>query len=1339
MLSTSPKATTTATTITETIQQQPSNDLSKSNETPRSASLGASHSHHTHIPKPLPSYQFNTSKIPHSLRLTYRSRAKAYLKQNGYFVDMEIIQVTSSILFFFIFIAELIFNMRIQQNPANLGRVMILGFYMVDLVLCLGILTMLLIGFAVAKHKIRYIFQLSSLIDMLTIIPMIPLLIYAIVKLLLMEQYDSHVFYRNHDVDLNMFRISVVIAFFRLLRLIRILFVLTWKKNILHYMFENSFGFGPSIQVQVVTLILIVIILVLFFAGTFQQIEYLFGTAVHGMVDSVYFMVITMATIGYGDITPTSTIGRIWVMFCFLVGVTVIPYHLSALLKLGTSESATFRAKHGNLKNHVIVSGYFEKENAIDFLKEFYHAMHGKNNKKALIVSRNKDLILSLKQDISRRNFLSQRVIFFTGDLLEYETSKLLRVQHAHSVFFLNCKASPNPRLNDTSIMMSTIAIKNMNRNIEVYAQVTLPESRYYLYNSGAKVVVCTEMLSSKLAGMNVLYHGFSTMVINLLSTLYIQQSLEVFKENMEKHAQHYAFSQWRLKGHASHHHETSRSKEEQKHMDSEWLYEYFDGYGHEIYSVAFSPYFQGMKFIDVVIFLREQFDITLFALEFTTVTIGGNSRNEDHDPSIRVSKATVELNPSDQVIDVNTCKAFVIAQSAFHANLVYLFENANPKEDDQSTTTKSSVEQTVLGGMHPSSSKNDQLLEQPSRSLHIHDERSIGEYEDNDLSRESGQSLRVEPLDKPTLDMLGSYESFYVNEENAFENIEQQKPPETKGRTGLLKKTRRFTRPRTRSRGGGSPGTAMMDEEEMSSMTSDQDDEESDESAESVRSLDSMLAKPPLDLENLKSYSELELNMTFIQRLFRSVAPSSYFMTRDSKEDKKTFDDFCKNMMRNYNLLLRARPKGDFIVDSAESVHLRKHIIITGEIKYPLVIIATVRSLRRRHFMPILIVVSKKVQGMSIFDSPYVDFLYERLKFFDKVFIMRGSPTDLFDLQRAGITNSEAIVYLSRPSGSSAYNDAIFPEANVPNQASSNAVLVSDDFLNSKDYFRDAEAVKIVVAMSYIDPRKFFVLELSNTKNIKFLKQIGGIFTTRYGNDMEVLMKAFQSVTSMSAFEDPLYRIGEMLDEYNEFCLLSELYSSGRIIPVGFISKLLAQSFYTEKLNDLVEQMCIDGVCSSSRSSIFQEPCPELSLGMTVGTLFVELCRKASLILLALYRPKRFLSDQESTPTIDEDFYYVYTHPRPNTVLQHGDIMFLCGRKSQYVEFLKGLHHPKKDLRSASASFVTPAVVSEFTNIVNIPEEVTPVVGGHELLTRRSFDTFMSKHKSGIISKPEH
>lgn len=40
-------------------------------------------------------------------------------------------------------------------------------------------------------------------------------------------------------------------------------------------------------------------------------------------IDSFYFTIITLATVGYGDITPKTTPGKIFTMFYVLVGITI--------------------------------------------------------------------------------------------------------------------------------------------------------------------------------------------------------------------------------------------------------------------------------------------------------------------------------------------------------------------------------------------------------------------------------------------------------------------------------------------------------------------------------------------------------------------------------------------------------------------------------------------------------------------------------------------------------------------------------------------------------------------------------------------------------------------------------------------------------------------------------------------------------------------------------------------------------------------------------------------------------------------------------------------------------
>lgn len=48
-------------------------------------------------------------------------------------------------------------------------------------------------------------------------------------------------------------------------------------------------------------------------------------------IDSLYFSAVTMTTIGYGDLTPTTPISKLFTVFFVLSGVAVMLYTLSVL------------------------------------------------------------------------------------------------------------------------------------------------------------------------------------------------------------------------------------------------------------------------------------------------------------------------------------------------------------------------------------------------------------------------------------------------------------------------------------------------------------------------------------------------------------------------------------------------------------------------------------------------------------------------------------------------------------------------------------------------------------------------------------------------------------------------------------------------------------------------------------------------------------------------------------------------------------------------------------------------------------------------------------------------
>jgi voltage-gated potassium channel len=119
-------------------------------------------------------------------------------------------------------------------------------------------------------------------------------------------------------------------AYLRAFRTLRIL-------RFIRYLEDENFFFGNITPTGLlITRVCYTIITLIFISSaTIYETEYqAVGTHIRTYTDGLYFTVITLSTVGYGDFTPVTETGRIVTMLMILSGMIFVPWQAGKLLRV---------------------------------------------------------------------------------------------------------------------------------------------------------------------------------------------------------------------------------------------------------------------------------------------------------------------------------------------------------------------------------------------------------------------------------------------------------------------------------------------------------------------------------------------------------------------------------------------------------------------------------------------------------------------------------------------------------------------------------------------------------------------------------------------------------------------------------------------------------------------------------------------------------------------------------------------------------------------------------------------------------------------------------------------
>jgi voltage-gated potassium channel len=122
--------------------------------------------------------------------------------------------------------------------------------------------------------------------------------------------------------------VALNIGFLRVLRVVRVLRFYRFTQDA-----EFFFGTITDNTLRAVKLLLTVLVIFFVSAGLFFSVEQRVNPEITTFGDAFYYVVVTVSTVGFGDILPMTTAGRWVTVATILTGIIVIPWQAGKIVK----------------------------------------------------------------------------------------------------------------------------------------------------------------------------------------------------------------------------------------------------------------------------------------------------------------------------------------------------------------------------------------------------------------------------------------------------------------------------------------------------------------------------------------------------------------------------------------------------------------------------------------------------------------------------------------------------------------------------------------------------------------------------------------------------------------------------------------------------------------------------------------------------------------------------------------------------------------------------------------------------------------------------------------------
>jgi len=216
-------------------------------------------------------------------------------------------------------------------------------------------------------------------------------------------------------------------------------------------------------------------------------------------IDAFYMTVITITTVGYGEVQPLDQTSKIFTIFLILTSVVIVGYAISVITEYILSKNnleglkqRKMQKKIDSLRNHIIICGY------------------GRNGKQAatkLIAYNRPFVVVERDKDIAEK-FQSELVPFVIGNANEDETLLQAGIDRASTLI----SALPN----DADNLFVVLSSRQINKNMNIISRASQETSYKKLKLAGANNVILPDKIGGDHMASLVVVPGLLEFIDNL-------------------------------------------------------------------------------------------------------------------------------------------------------------------------------------------------------------------------------------------------------------------------------------------------------------------------------------------------------------------------------------------------------------------------------------------------------------------------------------------------------------------------------------------------------------------------------------------------------------------------------------------------------------------------------------------------------------------------------------------------------------------------------------------------------------------------------------------------------